>query len=358
MSDAAVTLGVLDGDGIGPEIVPAAVRAVETCANRYDFDVDFLDLPIGWEAYETDGTTLPDRTLEALAECDGWILGPVLSAEYPPDDALEGNPSGVIRTHFDLYANVRPVRSYPGFGPEGVDLTVVRQNTEGFYADRNMAVGNGEFMPTEDVVLSMRVVTERECRRIARQAFEYATTRGLPSVTVVHKANVLRLGDGMFLDVCESVGEEYPDVVVEDFHVDAFAMELSIRPEAYDVVVTTNMFGDILSDQAAGIVGSLGLAPSLNAGDEYVMAQAVHGAAPDIAGEGIANPTAIVRSCSLLLGWLGRERDDDRFRRASDAIDDAVAETITRGDVLTPDLGGDASTDEFAAALVEMLRTE
>lgn len=355
MSGMAVTLGVLDGDGIGPEIVPAAVRVIQACADRYDFAVEFVDLPVGWAAYETDGTTLPDRTLNALADCDGWILGPVDSAAYPADDALDGNPSGAIRTHFDLYANVRPVQSYPGFGPENVDITVVRQNTEGFYADRNMAVGNGEFMPTDDLVLSMRVVTEHESRRIARQAFEYADDRGLPSVTIVHKANVLRLGDGMFLDICEAVGEEYPDITVDDFHVDAFAMELSISPEAYDVVVTTNMFGDILSDQTAGIVGSLGLAPSLNAGDEYAMAQAVHGAAPDIAGDGTANPTAIIRSCALLLRWLGRQRDDDRLHRAADDIDAAVEATITNGDVLTPDLGGEASTDEFAVAVVAAL---
>lgn len=344
-----IQLGVLDGDGIGPEVVPAARRAIEATG----IGVEFVDLPVGWDAYEDVGSSIPDATVEQLADCDGWLLGPVLAGEYPDDDAADVSPSGTLRTRFDLYANVRPVRAYADIGPAGMDLTIFRQNTEGFYADRNMHLGDGQFMPTEDVSLSVRVITRTACRRIAEAAFAHADAYGA-DVTAVHKANVLEHGDGLFLDACRAVAEDYPDVALDTVLVDAFAMELIRDPTRHDVVVTTNMFGDILSDEAAGVVGSLGLAPSLNRGDEYAMAQAAHGAAPDIAGDGIANPAAMILSVAMLLDWLG-DRGVEDATEAATAIDTAVTETLDAG-VRTPDLGGDATTDEFADTVVEHVR--
>ncbi|MFB6160364.1 MAG: isocitrate/isopropylmalate dehydrogenase family protein [Haloferacaceae archaeon] len=343
-----IRLGVLEGDGIGPEIVPEARRVIEATG----LDAEFVDLPFGWDGYEAHGSTVPEVTLDALADCDGWLLGPILAGEYPEDDPAGPSPSGTVRTAFDLYANVRPVRSFAGVGPEGFDLTIFRQNTEGFYADRNMHVGDGRVMPTEDVAVSMRVVTREESRRIAEDAFAYADARG-KDVTVVHKANVLTHGDGLFLEECEAVAADYPDVDVETSLVDAFAMELVVDPTGHEVVLTTNLYGDILSDEAAGVVGSLGLAPSLNHGADHGMAQAAHGAAPDIAGEGVANPAAMILSGAMLLEWLG-DRGAADAAAAADAIDEAVGATLDAG-VRTPDLGGDATTASFTDAVIDRL---
>lgn len=343
-----ITLGVLDGDGIGPEIVSAAVRVLK----ESNLDVEFVDLPVGWEGYEKYGSTVPEVTLDGLNECDGWLLGPVLSGEYPEDDRADRNPSSTLRSEFNLYSNFRPIRSYGDTGPTGMDVTVFRQNTEGFLADRNMYVGDGRFMPTEDVSLSVRVITRKECRRIAEAAHAYASERG-QSVTAVSKKNVLTHGGELFITECEKVNEEYPDVPFETFLIDAFAAELAMNPTEYDVIVTTNLFGDILSDEAAGIAGSLGLAPGLNHNEEDVMAQATHGAAPDIAGEGIANPTSMILSVALLLNWLSRHGTADAGETAS-VIEDAVTQTINAG-IQTPDTGGDATTEEFTDAVIEYI---
>ncbi len=341
-------LGVLDGDGVGPEIVSAAIRVVEAT----DLDVEFVDFPAGRDAYDDYGSTVPQRTLDGLEECDGWLLGPILAGEYPGDDRADRNPSSTLRQAFDLYSNVRPIQSYDTVGPEGMDLTIFRQNTEGFLADRNMHVGDGRFMPTEDVSLSVRVVTREESRRITEAAFAYAVEHDM-DVTAVSKKNVLTHGGTLFVEECEKVSERYPDVGFETFLIDAFSAELVMNPTDYDVVVTTNLFGDILSDEAAGVAGSLGLAPGLNHGDDHAMAQATHGAAPDIAGTGVANPTSMILSASLLLDWLGR-RGTVGAREAATAIDDAVTRTIDAG-VKTPDIGGDATTEEFTDAVIERL---
>lgn len=345
-----IDLGVLDGDGIGREIVPAAVRVTRAT----ELDVEFVDFPVGWDAYEEYGSTVPQVTLDGLAECDGWLLGPVFAGEYPEDDLADRNPSSTLRQEFTLYSNVRPIRSYTDTGPEGMDVTIFRQNTEGFLADRNMHVGDGRFMPTEDVSLSVRVVTRKESRRIAEAAFAYAAERDM-DVTAVSKKNVFSHGGSLFVEECEKVSERYPNVGFETFIIDAFSAELVMNPTDYDVVVTTNLFGDILSDEAAGIAGSLGLAPGLNHSDDHAMAQATHGAAPDIAGEGIANPTSMILSASMLLDWLGR-RGIDGAREAAAAISDAVTRTIETG-VRTPDIGGDATTEEFTDAVIDRLHT-
>lgn len=344
-------LGVLEGDGIGPEIVPAARRVIDAT----DLDVEFSKLPVGWEGYEEYGSTVPQETIDQLKDLDGWILGPILAGEYPEDDPADQNPSSTLRQEFDLYSNLRPIRSYEGIGPKGMNVAIFRQNTEGFLADRNMFVGDGQFMPTEDIAMSVSVVTRKESRRIAEAAFEYADSRNRDSVTAVHKGNVLQDAGRIFEEECRKVAEEYSDVEFRTFLVDAFAMDLVANPTAHDVIVTENLFGDILSDEAAGVVGSLGVAPGLNHNDTdgYAMAQATHGAAPDIAGEGVANPTSTIMSASLLLDWLGRQGAEG----AADAgalIEDAVAKTINSG-TTTADLGGNASTREFTDAVIDNL---
>ncbi len=358
----AYRIGVLAGDGIGPEVVPVAVEAAEEAARTVGLAVEWVELPVGLSAYARTGETLPAQTVQALQTCHGWVLGPVEHHRYDPRLPGMRNPSGVLRKHFDLYANVRPARNLPGVPSryEGVDLVVVRENTEGFYPDRNVQEGDAELRVTDDVVVSLRVVTRRACVRVAEYAFALAAARavrrGRPGrLTAVHKANVLRRGDGMFLACCREVASRYPQVAFEDVHVDAAAYFLVRQPDRYDVLVTTNLFGDILSDLAAGLVGSLGVAPSLNAGDGHAMAQAVHGSAPDIAGRGIANPTAEVLSLAMLFGWLGRRHGDPAATEAGRRLEAAVHGALAAG-VLTPDLGGACTTAEFGRAVRGRLR--
>jgi 3-isopropylmalate dehydrogenase len=314
-----------------------------------------VPLPVGLAAIESHGSAIPATTVDALAELDGWVLGPHDNASYPPEHRGQLNPSGTLRKHFDLYANVRPAKAFPGTNSiaPGIDLVVMRENTQGFYADRNMHAGGGEFMPAEGVAMSMSVFTRASVERIVRAGFELAMNRRR-KLTVVHKANVLPMTTGMFREVAAELGASYPAVAVDDFHVDAMAARLVRNAAEFDVIVTENMFGDILSDLAGEIAGSLGIAPSINASDSTAMAQAVHGAAPDIAGKGIANPTAIVLSTAMLLEWLGRRHADESLRIASTAIERAV-ETVMKTRISTPDLGGSATTAEFGEAILRAL---
>jgi 3-isopropylmalate dehydrogenase len=349
-------LGVMLGDGIGPEIVPASVRVVDAALAAAGADpVAWHELPLGASAIEEHGSAIPAATLEALAGMDGWLLGPHDSAAYPEPFRSQLNPSGAIRKHFDLYANVRPARGFEGgtaIAPD-TDLVIMRENTQGFYADRNTYAGTGEYMPTADVAVAMGVFTRPAIERIARAAFELARRRR-NRVTIVHKANVLQLSFGLFKRVCLEVAEAYPDVEVDDFHIDAMTVHLLRRASAFDVVVTENMLGDILSDMAGELAGSLGIAPSLNASDDRAMAQAAHGSAPDIAGKGLANPIAMILSAGMLLDWLGTRYRDARATDAAVRVEDGVRAAV-RGGVSTRDLGGSASTDEFTDAVVERI---
>ena len=349
-----LSLAVLPGDGIGLEVVPAAVAVARRALAAQDVDLDTVEFPFGAAAIAAHGVPVPDSTLDALAGFDLWLVGPHDSASYPTG-LRHPAPGAVLRKQFDLYANLRPARAVtgvPATAPD-VDVLIVRENSEGLYADRNMAVGSGEFMPTPDVALSVGLVTRAATERIAVEAFE-AARRRRRHVTIVHKANVLRLTTGLFRDVCLEVAQRYPDVRVDTEHVDAMAALLVRRPADFDVIVTENLFGDILSDLAAELSGSLGLAASVNSSADRAMAQAVHGAAPDIAGRGVANPVAMIGSVSMLLRWQGERTDDDRLRRAADGIDTAVAHTLASG-VCTPDLGGSASTNDVAAAVIDAL---
>ncbi|MDO2379680.1 isocitrate/isopropylmalate family dehydrogenase, partial [Rhodococcus electrodiphilus] len=279
-------------------------------------------------------------------------LGPHDSAAYPDPFRAQLTPGGQIRKRFGLYANIRPARALPGVRAVSphMDLVIVRENTEGLYADRNMAVGSGEFMPTPDVALAVGVVTRAASERIAHTAFRLAARRR-HRLTIVHKANVLSLTTGLFRDVCREVGARYPSVTVDDEHVDAMAAHLVRHGGDYDVVVTENMFGDILSDLAGELSGSLGTAASINASDTQAMAQAAHGAAPDIAGRNRANPTALILSAAMLLDRLGTVHDLPEFVAAARRIEHAVEATVEAG-VATADLGGLASTAEFTETVV------
>ncbi len=262
--------------------------------------------------------------------------------------ADNSHPAASSGKKFELFANIRPAAAFPGVKAmvPDMDLVIVRENTEGLYADRNMAVGSGEFMPTPDIALAVGVFTRAACERIARTAFALASRRR-NHVTIVHKANVLTLTTGLFRDACRTVAAEYPHVVVDDEHVDAMAAHLVRRGGDFDVVVTENMFGDILSDLAGELSGSLGTAPSINASETQVMAQAAHGAAPDIAGKNRANPTALFLSSAMMVDWLGDARGDRLLSAAARRISDAVRTTIASG-IATADLGGLASTSEFS----------
>jgi 3-isopropylmalate dehydrogenase len=346
-------LGVLLGDDIGLEVVPQAVKVVAAAARAVDLPIAWHEFPIGRRALESTGTTLPDGTLDALEPLDGWILGPIGHREYPK---IAGaiNPHPILRKHFDLFANIRPAKSYRTLPSvhQGVDLVIVRENNEGFQPDRNVVAGSGEFRPTHDVTISVRVITRAASSKVARAAFELARTRR-KQLAVIHKDTVFKLGCGMFAEECRAVARDYPDVAYEEIIVDTFAMRLAMKPQAYDVVVTTNMFGDILSDEAAGLVGGLGMAPALSAGPRHAMAQATHGSAPDIAGRNVANPYAMIVSAQMLLAWLGRTKGDVRASAAARAIEQAVEDTIETRTSLTPDLGGTGTTVEMGDAVAE-----
>lgn len=346
------TLGVLNGDGIGPEIVPAAVTIADAAVAAVGAQpIEWRVLPLGFEAIEQLNEATPKSTLAALAETDGWLLGPHDSAAYPEPFRSELNPSGTIRKHFDLYSNVRPARAFPGSSAvvAGTDLVIMRENTEGFYADRSTFRGTGEFMPVPDVAIAMGIITRSASERIAREAFELASRRR-KHVTIVHKANVLKLTTGLFRDVCREVAQKYPEVRVDDFHIDAMTVHLVRRADQFDVLVTENMFGDILSDLAGELAGSLGIAPSLNASEDHAMAQAAHGSAPDIAGQDRANPIAMILSTAMLFDWLGARHDDDAMTKAAALIDHAVEHTVTQG-ISTRDMGGSAGCRAFAQAV-------
>jgi 3-isopropylmalate dehydrogenase len=289
---------------------------------------------------------------------DGVILGPVSHNQYPPLAQGGLNPSGELRKRLDLFANIRPARTRPGLSPrcgKPVDLVVVRENTEGFYADRNMFLGSADIMPTPDLAISMRKISREGSTRIAETAFRLAMTRPRRKITAVHKANVFRVSDGLFLDCVRAVAARYPDVAYDEKIVDAMAALLVRDAAAFDVIVTTNMFGDILSDEASEISGSLGLAASINAGREHCMAQAQHGSAPDIAGQDRANPSSLIASAAMLLAWLAERRGDERLAKAAALIERALDKTIATPEWRTAELGGPLGTTAFGERVARTL---
>jgi 3-isopropylmalate dehydrogenase len=348
---------VMPGDGIGPEITRATLAVLAELDRRFALGLAFEHHAIGLETLATRGTTFPPEVLAACRAADGILLGPVSHQDYPPRAQGGINPSGELRIQLDLYANIRPSRSregLPHWGRTPMDLVIVRENTEGFYADRNMHLGTGEFMPTPDVALAVRKVTAKASARIARSAFALAATRRR-KVTAVHKQNVMRTTDGLFLAEVRKVAAAHPDVAYEEQLVDSMAALLVRDSARYDVIVTTNMFGDILSDEAAELSGSLGLAGAVNAGEDRCMAQASHGSAPDIAGRDLANPASLLLSAGMLLEWLGGRHGRPAFAEAARALDAALDALVREPATRTRDLGGALGTEAFTAALREAL---
>jgi 3-isopropylmalate dehydrogenase len=343
---------VLPGDGIGPEITAATLEVLDRASALWKLGLEWQREEIGLPSLKKEGTTLPQRVLDAARSVPGVILGPLATYDYPARDKGGLNPSAEFRTKLDLYANIRPAKSRLGVGLTGkpVDLVIYRENTEGFYADRNMHQGVADFMATEDVAISVRRVTAKCCERIARRAFEAAAVRR-KKVTAVHKANVFRISDGLWLREVRKVAKEFPQVQLEEVIVDAMAALLLRDPMRFDVVVAENMYGDILSDEASELSGGLGLGGSINAGDSWCLAQAQHGSAPDIAGKNVANPTSLILSAAMLLEWMGARAGDPALGTAAKKIEAAVDSTLRDPAKRTPDLGGKLGTREFAKAV-------
>ena len=330
----------------------ATMTAVAALTESFGLDLEFETREIGLAAHAKTGSTLSDEIITEIHQADGVILGPASTFDYPAPEDGGVNPSSTIRKGLDLYANIRPNRvraGVPAMAGE-MDLVIVRENTEGFYADRNMFAGSGEFMPTEDVALAIRKVTVQGSRRIARSAFELAKTRR-KRVVAVHKGNVLKLTEGLFLGQVRAVAAEYPDVELEEILIDAMAAHLIRRPGDFDVIVTTNMYGDILSDQAAELSGGLGLGGSINAGENHAVAQAAHGSAPDIAGRDVANPTALMLSVQMLFVWLANRHGDTNLAEAARQFEAALEKVLADPANHTQDLGGNTGTLKFGEAV-------
>ncbi|HXW30255.1 MAG TPA: isocitrate/isopropylmalate dehydrogenase family protein [Xanthobacteraceae bacterium] len=344
---------VLPGDGIGPEISAATLEVLHLVDRRLSLALSFETHEVGRARLNREGTTLPPAVLEAARAADGIVLGPISNLDYPPRDRGGINISAELRTTLDLYANVRPARSrqgLPHYGRTPIDLVIMRENTEGFYADRNMHAGSGEWMPTPDLALSMRKITAHGSRRIAVAAFELARSRRR-QVTAVHKVNVLKMTEGLFLREVRDVAKGFPDIDYNEQLVDSMAALLVRDAQRFDVIVTTNMFGDILSDEATELSGSLGLGAAINAGEAHCMAQAQHGSAPDLAGLDRANPSSLVLSAAMLLDWIGRSRRLEGFARGAAAIEQSVDALVEDPATRTADLGGSLGTRAFTAAL-------
>jgi len=327
-------IATIPGDGIGTEVMAAAVKVLEALAEKtaLEFEVRLLYAGDGYK--ERTGVALPPETVEGIKASDACLFAAV------GDTAKEVIIP--LRQRLNLYANLRPAKAYPGVpavNPD-VDIMIVRENTEGIY---KMIGDRGR-----DYGFNVRVITREASERIVRYAFEYARRNGKSKVSAVHKANVLDYTDDVFLEAARDVAKDYPGIAYEEVIVDACAMKLVLSPQQFQVIVTTNMFGDILSDEAAGLVGGLGMAPSGNVGDDLCIFEPVHGSAPDIAGKGIANPVATILSAAMMLEWLGE-------KEAADRVEAAVLKVLKEGEVRTPDLGGANTTDDVADAVIERL---
>ncbi len=337
MEHPKVTITLLPGDGIGPEIAAATKRVLAAAGASVEWEEQLA----GAVAVEKYGVPLPDEVVDSIRRNRVALKGPVTT----PVGKGFRSVNVQLRRDLELFANLRPARTLPGIPSryEDVDLLIVRENSEGLYSGIEHEVVPG-------VVETLRIITEKASTRISRFAFEEARKGGRKKVTAVHKANIMKLADGLFLDCFRRVAEDYPDIEADDRIIDALCMQLVLKPERFDVLVLENLFGDIVSDLAAGLVGGLGVAPGANHGEGVAVFEAVHGSAPDIAGQGIANPLALMRSAILMLRHLGQQEAVDRIRGA-------LYETIVTQRIMTRDLGGEASTQEFTDSVVESIES-
>ena len=328
-------MALIRGDGIGPEVTGAALTVLNALEAKFDFGLDIQPTPAGDSPFREGGVALPDASLQTIRKSDACLKGPV--GETAADVIVR------LRQLLDLYANVRPVKNLPGVQSfaSDVDLVIVRENTEDLYKGLEFEFEGG--------VMAIRLITKKASERIAEYAFNLAESRTKRVVTV-HKANVLRKSDALFAAACHEVGARHPNVELTDMYVDAASMNLIRAPQSFDVLVTTNLYGDILSDEGAQLVGGLGLVPSANIGKRFALFEPVHGSAPDIANRGISNPVAMLLATAMMLDWLAQSRNDLGCGRAADALRTAVNGVLGKG-IRTPDLGGTARTSEVAEAV-------
>jgi 3-isopropylmalate dehydrogenase len=346
---------VLPCDGIGPEIVAAALEVLKAADAKFHLGLSYDFESVGFESLKTHGTTLRQEVLDQAKTYDGIILGTQSHADYPAPDQGGRNVSAGFRIGLDLYANVRPARTRPFLQSNmrdgrTMDLVIMREATEGFYPDRNMARGWGEMMPNPDMALSVRKITRHCSERIARRAFELAMTRR-KKVTAIHKANSFHMTDGLFLEAVRHVATDFPQVQLDDLLVDASTAHLVKEPERFDVLVATNFYGDIISDLASELSGSLGLAGSIMASDDLCCAQAQHGSAPTIAGKDIANPTSMILSVAMMVRWVGDKRQHTGMQNAGDAMTAAVDKVLANPNTRTRDIGGSMGCAAFGKAV-------
>jgi len=333
-------ISLVTGDGIGPEISESAFSILQTINDNMGVKFEIKKLEAGDTVLKNTGEALPAEVFETIKNSDACLKAPV--GESAKDVIV------YLRRMLDLYANIRPAKSYPNMPAlrDDVDLVIVRENTEDLYTGEEFDIG--------DAAVAMRIISEKASRRIANHAFTIASKRKMKKVTCVHKSNVMKKTDGLFASTCSKVAENFPDVKFEEMYVDACAMNLIRQPQEFDVIVTTNLFGDILSDEAAQVIGGLGMAPAANIGDDFGLFEPVHGAAFDIAGKQIANPTSFILSISMMLEWLGRKHNDANCITAGTSIENAVWE-VCLANIKTKDTGGDKTTMEFTKEIISRL---
>lgn len=333
---------MVTGDGIGPALSDAVISVLDAVSDVCGVSFDIQKLPAGDAALRDTGVALPDDTLHHIRDSDACLKAPV--GESAADVIVK------LRRVLDLYANIRPAKSYPGVQAlhDDIDLVIVRENTEDLYTGKEFEVDGG--------AVALRIITERASRRIAVAAFELARRRSMMKVTCVHKSNVMRMSDGLFSRVCAQVASDYPDVTYENMYVDACAMNIVRQPEQFDVILTTNLFGDILSDESSQVVGGLGMAPAANIGDNFALFEPVHGAAFDIAAQRIANPSSFILSVKMMLEWLASSRNDGACAEAATIVESALVDLVRSG-IGTQDIGGLLNTDDFAEAVSGQIRS-
>lgn len=331
------TVALMEGDGIGPDVSAVALTVLGSLKQKFDLQFDITSVPAGDRCKQKTGEALPDSSIDAIRSSDVCLKAPV--GETAAETIVR------LRQILNLYANIRPSKTLPNVPSlkPNIDFVIVRENTEDLYRGLEFSL--------EDGIVALRTTTRRASERISRYAFQLAEQRNLSRrVVAVHKANVLKKGDGLFLQVCREVAAKHPTIAFSDMLVDSTAMNLIRIPETFDVLVMPNMYGDILSDEAAQLVGGLGLAPSANIGEDFALFEPVHGAAPDIAGKGIANPTAMILTTSMMLEWLAHRKGDGACADAASTIRKAV-DTVLENQIKTPDLGGHNTTTEVGAAV-------
>ena len=334
-------ISLITGDGIGPELSESAISILETLHDKLGVKTKINSVEAGDAALEKYGHALPDETFQSIKSSDACLKAPV--GESAADVLV------VLRRKLDLFANIRPAKSYPNVRSLGdnIDLVIVRENTEDLYT--------GQEFELEGSAVAMRIITEKASKRIARHAFETAVQRNKQKrVTCVHKSNVMRKTDGLFSKSCESVAQEFPDIKFDQMYVDACSMNLIRQPQEFDIIVTTNLFGDILSDESSQVVGGLGIAPAANLGDDFGLFEPVHGAAFDIAGKQVANPTSFILSIKMMLEWLGNKNADHNSLSAAKILESVVLKLLKSG-MTTKDIGGNMSTREFTSELTKNL---